>query len=217
MANSKSISTIIKQYQESFAMHGDSPAAVMWPRGRQELRFNALTKHFSNNNFSVLDFGCGLGHLKSYLDNHYSDYKYYGVDVVPEFIQFVNEKFTGVETKLINSYSDLNVCFDHVVISGTFNIIEGNDQVAYLKKIKDTLKYLFKLSKLSLAVNFMTDRVDFTQTNAMHMNVEMITDFMRKHLSARLIIDESYMPYEFTIISMKDNEIIRPENIYRTL
>ena len=75
MANSKSISTIIKQYQESFAMHGDSPAAVMWPRGRQELRFNALTKHFSNNNFSVLDFGCGLGHLKSYLDNHYSDYK----------------------------------------------------------------------------------------------------------------------------------------------
>jgi SAM-dependent methyltransferase len=217
MAQKKITSDLIQQYQYSFAKHGDSPAAVMWPRGRQELRFDALTKHFSGSNFSVLDFGCGLGHLKDYLDKHYINYKYYGVDVVPEFVKWVSEKYVGIETQLINSYLDLLIPVDHIVISGTFNIIEGGDRLAYIKQVEDTLIHLFGLSRLSLSVNFMTDRVDFTQPDALHMNVEFITDFIRSHLSPRIIVNESYMPYEFTIITIKDNEIIRPENIYKKL
>jgi hypothetical protein len=217
MANGRkrSISSLVQQYRQSFEKYGDTPSGVMWPRGRQELRFDALTRHFKDHNFSVLDYGCGLAHLKSYLDQRFGRYEYHGADLVPEFVDAVSAKYPEVQVQLVQSYVDLSTPVDHVVISGAFNIIDGKDRHAYLKQVQDTLIYLFNLARVSLAVNFMTDRVDFIQPQAMHMNVEAMMDFMRRQLSPRLWVDESYMPYEFTLVALKDGEIIRPDNIYR--
>ena len=49
------------------------------------------------------------------------------------------------------------------------------------------------------------------------MNIETIVDFMRQNMSPRLRVDESYMPYEFTLVVLKDCEIARPDNVYRPL
>ena len=67
---------LIEQYQRAFAVYGDTPSGVLWPRGRQDLRFEALTRHFSGDGFSVLDYGCGLAHLKSYLDQRSSSFNW---------------------------------------------------------------------------------------------------------------------------------------------
>jgi hypothetical protein len=106
---------------------------------------------------------------------------------------------------------------DHVVISGTFNIVDGADQAVYVERVQAALSHLFGLARVSLSVNFMTDRVDFVQPQALHMNVEAMMDFVRRKLSPRLRVDESYMPYEFTLVVLKDSEILRPDNIYRPL
>ena len=208
-------STLVKKYQRTFTEHGDTPAGVMWPRGRQSLRFDALTRHFSNDQFSVLDYGCGLGHLKDYLDERFNHYEYHGADLVPEFVQTVMTKHPEAKVQLVQSHEDVSTPVDHVVISGTFNIIDGSDQVAYVKLIQAALIHLFELTRVSLAVNFMTDRVDFTQPQNLHMNVEEMMNFMRRQLSPRIRVDEAYMPYEFTIIAFKDSTIVKPNNIYR--
>lgn len=36
-------------YKSSFKEFGDSPKAVQWPKGRQEDRFYALTKHINKS------------------------------------------------------------------------------------------------------------------------------------------------------------------------
>lgn len=208
---------LIEQYQRAFAAHGDTPAGVLWPRGRQALRFDALTRHFSGDGFSVLDYGCGLAHLKSYLDQRFSQYAYYGADLVPEFVQTVAAKYPAAKVQLVQSHADVTKPVDHVVISGTFNIIDGDDRTAYVKRVHAALLHLFGLARVSLSVNFMTDRVDFVQPQALHMNVESMMDFIRRNLSPRLKVDESYMPYEFTLVALKDSEIVRPDNIYRPL
>ncbi len=207
--------SLVEQYRQAFSEHGDSPAGVLWPRGRQSLRFEALTRHFVSDGFSVLDYGCGLGHLKEYLDQRFSQYKYFGADLVPEFVNTVASKFPEAHVQQVQSYRDVSVLVDHIVISGTFNIIEGMDRSAYVERVEAALLHLFSCATTSMAVNFMTDRVDFIQPNALHMNVEVLSDFMRRNLSPRLRIDESYMPYEFTIVALKDREIVRPDNIYR--
>ncbi|MDC1527530.1 class I SAM-dependent methyltransferase [Gammaproteobacteria bacterium] len=208
---------LIRQYQESYARHGDTPAGVQWPRGRQSLRFNALTRHFAEDNFSVLDFGCGLGHLKTYLDTQHTNYDYFGADVVPEFVESVQHKYPQSKVQLIDSYKEVKESVDHVVVSGTFNIIVGGDQTAYLEIVNKTLLHLFDLSRVSLAVNFMTDHVDYKQANALHVNQEEMMKFMRSSMSSRIFADSTYMPYEFTLVVLKDNEILRPDNIYRPL
>jgi len=201
-------------YQDAFHKHGDTPSGVMWPRGRQDARFHALTQHFSCENFSVLDFGCGLAHLKPYLDARFKEYKYFGVDIVPEFVGAVEGKFPDAKAQLIRSYSDVSLSVDHVVISGAFNIIIGNNRAEYIRSVKSALIHLFSLARVSLAMNFMTDRVDFTQPHALHMNVGEMLDFTRQYLSPRLRCDESYMPYEFTVVVLKDSKVIRPDNIF---
>jgi len=212
---SVSVSSLVRQYRNAFMANGDSPAGVLWPRGRQSLRFDALTRHFSGNDFSVLDYGCGLAHLKPYLDQRFDRYKYYGADLVPEFVEVVKGKYPDVGVQLVQTYEDIKKSVDHVVISGTFNMIDSSDRAEYLEHVQAALVHLFSLVRVSLSVNFMTDRVDFMQNQALHVNVSEMADFIRNHLSTRLMVDESYMPYEFTVVVFKDNEIVRPDNIYR--
>lgn len=208
---------IIEEYRRSFALHGDTPAGVQWPRGRQALRFAALTRHIVDDGFSVLDYGCGLAHLKPYLDQHFASYEYRGVDLVPEFVEAVAAKFPDVSVRQIRSFLDVVEPVDHVVISGTFNIIDGGDRGAYLRRVEATLLHLFELTKVSLAVNFMTDRVDFMQRHALHVNLGEMIGFVQDRMSARVLSNASYMPYEFTLVVLKDAEIQRPDNIYRAI
>jgi SAM-dependent methyltransferase len=211
------VGSMVELYQQAFREHGDSPASVLWPRGRQELRFEALSKHIKDGRFSVLDFGCGLGHLKDFLEQRFDDVQYYGADLVPEFISSIESKSPGVHVKLISSFEDLSDSVDHVMISGTFNIIAGEDAQSYLESVKKTLIYLFSLCRVSLSVNFMTDRVDFQQPGAHHVNVQDMYCFLSENLSRRLLVDQSYMPYEFTCTVIKDDEVVRPDNIFRAL
>lgn len=204
-------------YQEAFARHGDSPAAVLWPRGRQSQRFKALTQHFGGAGFSVLDYGCGLAHLKDDLDSRFSDYHYVGADIVPEFVSTVRIKHRDAVVHLIESHVQLTDPVDYVVISGTFNLVDGVSSVEYLAYVQSALAHLFKICRVSLSVNFMTDQVDFTQPGALHVNVEDMYRFVRDRLSPRLHLDQSYMPYEFTIVAFRDSTIVRPDNIYEPL
>jgi SAM-dependent methyltransferase len=207
----------VRLYQEAFARHGDSPAAVLWPRGRQRLRFDALTRHFQDSDFSVLDYGCGLAHLKDHLDERCSAYRYVGADVVPEFVQAVKGKHPEAVVHLVSSHADVIERVDHVVISGAFNIVDGDSAEAYLVYVQNALEHLFSLCRISLSVNFMTDKVDFVQSGAHHVNVEAMYKFVRDRLSPRLLLDQSYMPYEFSLVAFRNHSIARPENIYESL
>ena len=126
----------------------------------------------------------------------------------------MNQKFPDAKVKLVSSYEDVTEQVDHVIISGTFNIVASGEVASYLASVKQTLLHLFGLCRQSLAVNFMTDQVDFQQPGAHHCNVEDMYRFMSRNLSRRLTIDQSYMPYEFSCVVLKNDSIVRPENIY---
>jgi hypothetical protein len=115
---------IIAAYRDSHRMHGESPAAVQWPKGRQDLRFRALTRQIDPAEpCSLLDFGCGLAHLKDYLDQHGFRVDYTGADIVPEFVDAVAARHPGARVMLLDDPAALTERYDHVVASGTFNIV----------------------------------------------------------------------------------------------
>lgn len=207
---------IIKQYKESFALHGNSPNAVFWPKGRQDERFTALTRFITKDKFSILDFGCGLAHLRIYLEkNHLYKFEYTGADIVDDFINENKRNFPKDKFILINSASDLKESYDHIVSSGAFNMLYVDSVQEHRRKVFSIISELFSKANISLSVNFMTDAVDFIQPGAYHQNVKELYDFAFNDLTKRIVIDQSYMPYEFTITLFKDQTILRPENIYK--
>lgn len=202
-------------YRNAYLEHGDSPKSVLWPKGRQDLRFDALTKHVSKEApFSVLDFGCGLAHLKDYLAARSSSFSYTGVDILPEFIEANRVKYPNDHFQVISEVQDIRGSFDYVVASGTFNMLYFEELEKHKSYVFDTLTRLFDKTSGYLSVNFMTDQVDFMQEGAYHQNIAELHNFVSTRLSKRLLIDQSYMPYEYTVTIWKDASIVRPDNVY---
>jgi SAM-dependent methyltransferase len=193
-------------YKEAFEKHGNSPASVLWPKGRQDDRFNALTREINKSKgFSVLDFGCGLAHLKEYFDAKFEvPIKYTGVDLLPEFLQTAIGKFMDANFMSPEELFSSVECYDYVLASGTFNILYEAQKSAHRDIVFQMMESLFNKTNIFLSVNFMTDKVDFEQKGAYHQSVTELYEFVTRSLSNRFIIDKSYMPYEYTITIWKD-------------
>jgi SAM-dependent methyltransferase len=201
-----SLEHIRQLYEEAFRRHGDSPAAVLWPKGRQDLRFAALTRHIEKRGeFSLLDYGCGLAHLKPFIDRRYSEVAYTGADAVRTFVDACSSKFSAPFLHA-ESPNDVPGQFDYVIASGVFNIPYEQNDAAHSERVFELLSALFEKAHICLAVDFMTDAVDYRQPRAYHQNVEQLYRFACDHLSRRLVIDQSYLPYEFALTVWKRHE-----------
>lgn len=209
-----SLDPVIELYRDAFRKHGNSPDAVLWPKGRQRLRFSSLTSHICKDGFSILDFGCGLGHLKSYLDTRFSDYRYSGMDLVPEFIIECRKNFPDSSFAQISGAGDVSGQYDYIVLSGVFNILYASDHEQHLLQVCNTIEHLFRNTGIALSCDFMTDKVDFQAPGAFHMNESALVNFVQNQMSSRYRIDHTYMPYEFSVTVYKDQRISRPDNIY---
>ena len=202
-------------YEKAYCEHGDSPSGVLWPKARQDIRFDALTRNISSKeNFSLLDFGSGLAHLKEYLDLNYQNVIYSGVEMHDFFLEASRSKYPECSFHNIDSPQQLNENFDYVVSSGAFNMLYSDCELEHKEVVFKIIEDLFLLSHVYCSVNFMSDNVDFKQEGSYHQNVSEMLTFVRDNLSQRVSVDCSYMPYEFTITIWRDQEIKRPENIY---
>ena len=140
---------------------------------------------------------------------------YTGCDIVNDFIVHNSKKFK--QSTFINSTNQkISLNYDYTVVSGAFNILYFEDEVEHKKVVFETIKMLFKQTNKILSINFMTDQVDFKSPNAYHQNVKELYDFCYENITKRLNLDQTYMPYEFTITLFCDQEILIPVNTYNT-
>src|SRR4029078_11211902 len=91
--------TIIDHYEACLAQHGDSHLGVDWPNAADaENRYRVmleLIRRPHDGRISLMDFGCGSGHLYEHmLRAGYNDIHYIGVDASPRFIELSRRKFT---------------------------------------------------------------------------------------------------------------------------
>ena len=153
---------------------------------------------------SVLDFGCGLAHLKPFLDQKFPSVTYTGVDIVPEFIAHNAHKYPDSTFKLISSVEDIDGCFDHTAISGTFNIKYDESGTKNWDIISSILLSLFNKTHISLSADFFTDDVDYMQQDSYHQNPDKLYRFIRKHISKYMVMDSSYLPFEYAVTILKN-------------
>lgn len=206
---------MLAAYRDALRKYGDSPAAMLYPKGRQDVKYDALTRLIPKTGASVLDFGCGLAYLLTYFKDRSIDVEYVGVDLLDEFVRASAQKHPGHRFEKIDSSTDIRGSFDFVVISGTFNFRSENDDRLQARHVRETIADLFEKTNCALAVDFLTSHVDFRQVDSYHEDPHSILDFAMRSLSRRVILDHSYMPYEFALTVIKDAEIARPDNVYR--
>lgn len=202
-------------YRQSFQQNGDSPASLLTPKGRQDLRFGVLDPFVARDGASLLDYGCGLGHLLEHLLAQHRRIDYCGVDMLPEFVQACRDKHAApARFELIDPSQPLAERHDIVFASGVFNLRSHAAAELSRDYALQRLAQMFDAAREVLVCDFLSSLVDFEQDGAQHFSPGEIADFCGARLTRRFQLRHDLLPYEFTLIAWRDNVISRPDNRY---
>lgn len=197
-----------RSYSEAFKKFGDSAAAVQIPKNNQASRFESVIDFLPEphgNPLSIADFGCGLGHLNEYLvEKLDSPFQYTGVEINTDFINFNKTKYCSSKFVERDIFFDSSLKYDVIVSIGTFNIIYGENESEHKDFVYSEIMKLWEKTNAVMHLNFMSSVVDFTQKGAYHQDLGDLYTFLCKKISRNIIIDSSYLPYEFSAIVRKD-------------
>jgi len=202
-------------YHEQYKTHGYSPKTLGCPKGRQHIRFKALSR-FVQKGARVLDFGCGFGDLLGYLNNQKIKVDYHGCDVVDDFLDLAQKKNPDGKYFKVGIGEDLNEQFDCILSSGVFNFLYIDDKARHQEEVFSTLERMFKACNGVLSIDFQSPFVDFIAPDAYHQSINELIGFVVENFGRRFQIDHSYMPYEYCIHIFKDDEVLKPNNVFRS-
>ena len=200
------IRKLTKHYNNLFLTHKNSHnTAQQSSRKTQEKRMSILIKDLEfKKKSTVLDFGCGTGHLYNVLSKNGFKGKYLGIDISDKIIEFSNKKFRNnknvnfLNLDILNSKKFIGK-YDYILVNGTFNNLAKNNW----DFMKDCLKILFKKTKVMLAFNNLSYYVDYFDKGLYYVRPEEVFKFCKLNLSDAVSIRNDYqikkgiLPFEF--------------------
>lgn len=197
-------------FRGEFAAHGESAEGVGWNSTfAQEVRFAQLMKVVEpGESWTLLEFGCGYGHLVDYLDaNSFRPERYIGVDIVHESLDAAKKRFAGREN--LDWRLDANDAprTDYLVASGVFNIKLDESYEDWTGYVLENLNNFYKWTKKGFAVNFLTKYSDEDRMAARpdlyYADPCFLFDYCKRRLSRNVALLHDYEIYDFTLIVRK--------------
>jgi len=202
--------SIKAHYQRLFSEHGAGHQAVQWSsRETQQERFSVLSELVGPTD-RVIDLGCGLGELLSWLrqERRFTG-EYLGLDLVPEFIHHARERFASDPLASFREFDvasePLPADYDVVLLSGMFNN-QMSDNWGFLT---GTLEKMFRATRARVAFNALSTYVDYQSPGLFYADPLRVFDFCRQKLGARVDLRHAYqikkgtIPFEFTMYLFK--------------
>jgi SAM-dependent methyltransferase len=199
---------IAEHYKKCFEDHGDNHLGVDWPKYEDTLtRYKVMLDLINENNkVSLLDFGCGLGHLYKFILNKKKENEiiYSGLDINEKFYDHCIKKYPEVNLFL----KDININdeipnFDYIVCNGTFTEKRDLSYEEMFDFMSNTLKTLWLKTNKGIAFNVMSKLVDWERDDLFHVSMDELGLFLKNNLSRNFVIRNDYKLYEYTIYVYK--------------
>jgi len=205
----ESYKKIIDHYENCFKEHGDNHKGMDWPNLEDAItRYQVMLSLVkdSNEEVSLLDFGCGTSHLYEYiLENSIDNISYSGLDISMPFIELARKKHPNNQYYSLDILKENNQLpeYDYVICNGVFTEkreLSFDEMWDYFKKM---IHAIFKLCNKGIAFNVMSKSVDWERWDLFHLQTDLLIDFMTKELSRNFIIRNDYGLYEYTVYLYK--------------
>jgi SAM-dependent methyltransferase len=197
------IERVADSYRAALAAHGDEPAAVQWSdRDSQERRMQVLTEIGDLSGSKVLDFGCGTGHLLTYLGRSGFTGEYVGLDLIDEMVEVARSKHPDerfVSRDVLEQ--DLDEDFDYVLVNGTFN----NRTADPWGLTSSILRRIWPHVRVGLAFNLMSTYVQFEAPGLAYHDPAEVFSWCKRELSSQVTLRHDYLvkpgtiPFEFAV------------------
>jgi len=198
-----------REYEDHMLKYGvDSPEAAHWiGRDKTWLRFKILTDVDDLNNKRVLDFGCGNALLLDFLKENKVVCEYHGWDVSKKIIGVAKTRHPEASFRAVHIFEDdlhkFQSFFDYIFISGVFYIKKDSESETHTSWLQGIMLKLWTLCKLGVAVNFMTEYVEWKDKDLYYCPIAKLAEFCVRNLSRWFVIRHEYPLWEFTIYIYK--------------
>lgn len=206
---------IVEHYSRLFQEHGDSPQSVqLADRTSQFRRFEVLTKDIPRKErVSVMDVGCGLGHLNEFFAESGRNVNYSGIDVTPDFVTACQSKFPKARFAVHDiSSSPPEWSAEYLVLNGVFNN-HRDDAADFMFR---SLRNMYSVTTKFMTFNFMSTYVDFQDNQLVYFHPETVFRFCKEELSPLVELNHGYcvrdgiVPFEAVVTVHKTAIVPRP-------
>lgn len=199
---SDDLSALERHYSSLAREFGDAPQTTQQrDRQTQETRMRRLIEIADLSTASVLDLGCGTGHLLNVLGSGYLG-TYTGYDLSEEVLAIARSAHPAARFErreiLTEGMADR---FDYCLISGTFN----NRIADNWEFLTSTLKTLRKGIERGIAFNALSTYVDYFDDHLSYLDPAKVFDFCKREISPYVTLRHDYevrpgvVPFEFTM------------------
>lgn len=166
-------------------------------RSSQEKRFAAVNALGAFHGKRLLDVGCGFGDLLAWLNARGIEPRYTGMDICRPMIERCRKRFAGSGARFMIGDALTFVTdhpYDYIVASGIFGYNASDTR----KRVQPTLERLFDLTRIGLAVNFLSRRASRRSPGRLYLHPADVLQFALK-LTPAVRLDHTYMPNDFTL------------------
>ena len=136
-----------------------------------------------NTNNSLLDFGCGLGHLYEFiLKNNYSEnLKYSGLDINLNFYNHCSSKYSDIQFYLKDVLKDNELPnFDYIVCNGTFTEKRDLTYDEMYSFMTNVLLKLWDKTNKGISFNVMSKLVDWERDDLFHVSMDESREILER-------------------------------------
>jgi SAM-dependent methyltransferase len=170
-------------------------------RSSQEKRFAAVLALGALHGKRLLDVGCGFGDLLAWLNARGIEPRYTGMDICRPMIERCRKRFSreiaARAARFLIGDALSFPCdepYDFIVASGIFGYAAKDTR----KRVQPTLERLFDLTRIALAVNFLSRRAPSRSPGRLYLHPADVLQFALK-LTPAVRLDHSYLPNDFTL------------------
>jgi SAM-dependent methyltransferase len=200
---------IAQHYRALLARHGDDARSVQYTDApTQEARFAVLAA-VGDPLTSVLDVGCGLGHLRDYLRACGWTGRYLGVDIVPEFVAMAQARMADDPLSEVQAIAPDDPALpegcDYALLSGVFNNVRPDNQ-PFMERL---LRSMWNAAGRGIAFNAMSSHVDYRDPGLFYSRPEDVLGFCKTELRGHPVLVHDYavrpggFPFEYAVLLRK--------------
>jgi SAM-dependent methyltransferase len=196
---------IVAHYEDCLARFGDDHRGVDWPRAEDaDLRYSVMLDLIGRDAcppVTLLDFGCGAGHLLEYIQRRgLPGLEYHGLDLSHRFVSLCRRKFPGVAFLVADVLEDglESLEFDYVVMNGVFTEKCSLSWEAMWDYVRDVLRRTWPIARRGLAFNVMSKQVDWERDDLFHLPCDTLLAFLNAELSRHCVVRQDYGLFEYT-------------------
>lgn len=191
----------LEHYEACLEQFGPTAKGMNWrDEASQRLRFKVLSEVGDLRGRSVHEVGAGAGHFSAFLTQGGYEARYSGSDISEKMVAAARSLNPGVQFECSDIMkNDALGIYDFVVSSGLFHVKLQACDDAWQRFTRQMLERMYRLCRIGIAFNLITDRVDFRNLDLAYFSPEQTLDFCLENLSQYASIRHDYPLYEFTV------------------